>query len=137
MKIYYVPVPGSTTTSLLGDFNKEVCLRERKLIVELYMVSMTRVGITLRSGNTAINANYVPSKSQGFKFDLKTDFNFFTGNYQIKHYFKLSRKQSLPQLQEHIKNIAVDYFNLALCADFDIHIYDNKVVEEIKRKFVY
>lgn len=124
MNIQYTPAPWSTETCLFAEFPKAEMLASKEVIAEFHLHTKTRLSISLRHGNKTINVNFIPSGSEGLKFDAEKGTNWFSGNSSTRQYFKISKKQGLPQVEQHLKNI-MKHLGVE-DAEFTINIWVNK-----------
>lgn len=132
ININYLPAPMMTSTALFAQFPKEEARAAGCITVELYMHTKTRVSISLRHTDKSIGVNYAPAGSENLKFDIETGTNWFSGNTSSKKYFKLSKKQCLPQLEQHLKNIVKDVFSLTEDDKFEINVWMNSAYRTIR-----
>lgn len=69
---------------------------------------------------TNMGVAYVPKGSEKFKFLERDESSYFSVNPNIKHYFKITKKQGYDELLEHISNVLWDLVGEKVIADKSI-----------------
>lgn len=132
MKIEYTPTPFMTETDVFGKFDKAEVIAAKQVIVDVSEHTKTRLWLSLRYKTKTIGVNYVPPGSEHLKFHLEVRHNMFAGNSVRAHYFVVSKKQGLPELEEHVKNIVKNVFSLTDDSDFTIIVWTGTAVRKLQ-----
>jgi hypothetical protein len=131
MQIIYASQPEMNTTALFATFPRERVILEKKVIIESYMESATRISVLLRCAECSIGANIIPDGSECFKFDAKMKYNMGTGNHVNLNFFKLTKKQGAEAFEQHCKNLVKHVFGVKPEDDFTIIIWTTKAIRLI------
>lgn len=136
MKIDYQPCPFMTETSAFANFDKQAVRDAGTVIVEVRNNTKTRLWISLRHKSITIGVNFVPPGSEKFKFHYEVRNNMFSGRSVPSHYFVISKKQALPQLEEHIYNVVKNVFSLDADSEFTIVVWQTPTIREMQHEIV-
>ena len=121
MEIKLVKVPmvkSHTLFSPVAHFKANI-LKDNMVRFGARYFSKTRLDITVESGQSSFKFNEISEYARENNLTLvkKEDWNFFSGQGTINHYFKLTKKQDMKVFIEHIKSLAEQLFT-------DLHIND-------------
>jgi len=110
-----VPTPMFTEFKLFGGVNKEL-LKEKKVVrVSPSHQTKTRIGTNMQIGGSRNGINF---KVDGFKTFESSEYSYFTGETNIKHYFVKSKKQDIESYKEYVKEVVkmalIDYIGVEL-----------------------
>jgi hypothetical protein len=126
MKFHYEKPPMVVATLLDGsDINLHAIKKEGKAIIEVSNHTKTQLHLSMRRGEYVTGMNFIPEKSQKFKFAEKTEMNYFQSKVVTKHYFKLSKSQNKAALEQHIANLLEQVLQLDNEAGFEVTVWDN------------
>ena len=119
MIVTFVANPGSNEWTLLGgipEFKKEI-LNSNSIRVGVSFHTKTYLDISLQAGKTRFSYNERSQYSIDNKLTLveKKDWNMLIGYQTINHYFKLTKKQNLEVMKNHIESLVKQMIN-------DLHI---------------
>lgn len=133
MNITYQPQPHITSTMFDGkDLDLTEAKESGRIIVEVSNDTKTRLRISIRHKEKTLAVNYVPPTSAHFKFFETAKTSFWSGNRVAVSYFVVSKKQNVEALEQHIKNIVADVFKLQPEDAFEIVIWVNRTIAELR-----
>ncbi len=132
--IKYTAPPMMCETHLFTDFPFAAAKEARTVTFDLHFETKTRLFVSMRFGVASVSTNYVPKGSEGLKFDEQQKNSYATGNRITVSYFKVTTKQRLAALEQHLCNIAKDALKLADedTEPFVIEVWRNRVITSLE-----
>jgi hypothetical protein len=115
----FVETPRSNEWTLFGgipEFKKEI-LNSNSIRVSVSFHTKTYLNFSLQAGKTRFAYNERSQYSIDNKLTLveKKDWNMLSGQQTINHYFKLTKKQNIEVMKNHIESLVKQMIN-------DLHI---------------
>lgn len=135
IKIEYINEPPTTTTSIGPKFENAQVIADKSIIVDISAQGKSAVFISLRvtsKPNLSVGSNFIPSGSEKFLFREKTEMNFFSGSAVTRTFFKLTKKQGLSQLEEHLLNIISYMFKPE--GDFTVYVWESAPIRMLRQQ---
>jgi hypothetical protein len=120
MTIKYAPLPFVNTFLMFAEFKLAEAKAAKKVWVELYDKSKTRISISIKWEDTVANVNFIPKGSEGYKFDEVTTYSYASYTNVTSHYWKLNKKQGMRTLEDHLKNLVAQIFGIGKEDEFTI-----------------
>jgi hypothetical protein len=132
MNIVYVPVPFMDSFVIDGQpFPIEKAKAAKKVEIELYAKTKTRISITLIFGQSRATCNIIPKGSEKFKFDGQQTHNYFSGNTSRSEYWRALKNQGMAILEEHLKNLVAEVFSVDRESEFEISVRRNSTFNQL------
>lgn len=132
MKIVYQQCPAMMEYQLFSDFPFQQVKEAKTVTFDISNEGKTRLYIAMQYDKSRASANYMPAGSACFKFDLKKHANMVHGKVVTQALFKLTSKQGLPQLEQHLKNIVCDVFKLTETDEFTINVWCTRTIQALQ-----
>lgn len=109
MRIMIVERPSSYTTTLFSGAGelKDNIIKNNSVRFKVRHHTKTQLSLSVYSGTVSftINSESEYSKENNLKFVQKIEMNFFAGRQEVHNYLKLSKKQDVSVLLNHIKSL--------------------------------
>ena len=107
LKIVERPFSESIILFAPADDLKRSIIETNKIRFKVRHETKTQLTLSVIGGKTAFKVNEESdySRQAGLKFATKTDWNYFMGRQSTNHYFKLTKKQNMDILFNHIESL--------------------------------
>lgn len=129
--IKHTPNPPCMVSHLMyGNVNrmKQNIERTGKANISVRRRTKTTLDINLWFDEDDFCVAHIPAGAEKFKFVETTEYNFFDSHAHTHHYFRISKKQNLPELKEYLE-LVLKELNLSVET---IEVYMNIIgVEEL------
>ena len=87
--------------------------KNRKVNISVRRRTKTTLDISLWFDDDSFAIAHIPAGAERFKFVESSDYSFFDGTRHEHQYFRISKKQSLPELKEYLE-LVLHELNLSL-----------------------
>ena len=115
-KIEYLQKFPNVSSYMYGsvDRMKQNIRTNKKVFVSVNRRTKTTVNIELFYDEDSFSVAHIPAGAERFKFVEATDYSFFSGRSETRHYFRISKKQGLSELKKYLELVLNE-----LCLDLD------------------
>lgn len=107
LKIVERPLSNSITMFSKAGELKQNIIENNSIRFIVRHETKTHLSVSVQSGPVSFRLNEESdySTEQELKFVTKKEWNYFSGRETVNHYYKLSKKQSIDKLLNHIKSL--------------------------------
>jgi len=109
MRLKVVERPFSKSFTLFAPAKnlKDYIVKNNKIKFEVRQETKTHLSLSVIGGSASFRVNEESdySRKVGLKFVTKTDWNYFMGRQTVNHYFKLTKRQNMEILFDHIESL--------------------------------
>ena len=92
---------------------RDAVVNEHKIYFDIVYHTKTRLSLSIQGGSATFKVNHHSdySTENNLKFDLEKGFSYFTGQHTENYYFKVTKKQNVEILKQHILSLTDGLFH--------------------------
>jgi hypothetical protein len=135
--VTYEPSPMFIQTST-GDKGLDGIIERinegKNLYVDLRLHGKTQVTVSLKAPGVGLNISTAHTAGNPYKMVVKSEHNWYTGQNRNVHYFKLSKKQGLKQLEDYLRRAitVIAAVNNAHYEGINLVIWETNALRQIR-----